>query len=113
MRSTPTGSNISRAPGTLGSPLSPSGSEEGGLLRNPPSSRPVRILSFPVVDFGDSRTLVSVVIEWELPAMAFNVQLSSDGTSWKDAFATDVNGLFTNRIYLGYASASKLRLVRK
>ena len=65
-----------------------------------------------VVDFGDSRTLVSAVVEWELPAMAYSVQLSSDGASWTDAFATDVNGLFTNRVYLGYASASKLRLVR-
>lgn len=63
------------------------------------------------VDFGDSRTLVSAVVEWELPAMAYSVQLSSDGASWTDAFATDVNGLFTNRVYLGYASASKLRLV--
>ena len=63
------------------------------------------------IDFGDSRTLVSAVIEWELPAMAFNVQLSTDGTTWQDSFATDVNNLFTNRIYLGYASATKLRLV--
>ena len=65
-----------------------------------------------VVDFGDARTLVSAVIEWELPAAAFSVQLSTDGTTWQDAFATDVNGLFTTRIYLGYASAAKLRLVR-
>jgi len=64
------------------------------------------------IDFGDARTVASAVIEWELPAMAFNLQLSKDGTTFEDAYATDVNGLFTNRIYLGYASASKLRLVR-
>jgi len=65
------------------------------------------------VDFGDSRRLVSAVIEWELPAMAFNMQASTDGSTWKDVFATDVNGLFTNRIYLGYVTATKLRLVLK
>ena len=72
----------------------------------------LRQMRVRAVDFGDSRTLVSAVVEWELPAMAYSVQLSSDGSSWTDAFATDVNGLFTNRVYLGYASASKLRLVR-
>jgi len=63
------------------------------------------------VDFGASRTVVSAVIEWELPAMGFNLQLSTDGETWTDAFATDVNGLFTSRIYLGYAKAAKARLV--
>merc|ERR1719453_1732401 len=63
------------------------------------------------IDLGDARTLVSAVIEWELPAMKYGVQLSTDGKTWTDAYATDANGLFTNRIYLGYASASKLRLV--
>lgn len=65
------------------------------------------------VDFGASRTVVSAVIEWELPAMGFNLQLSTDGETWTDAFATDVNGLFTSRIYLGYAKAAKARLVLK
>jgi len=65
------------------------------------------------VDFGAPRTLVSAVIEWEFPAAAFSLQLSADGETWTDAFATDVNGLFTSRVYLGYAAASKARLVLK
>jgi len=63
------------------------------------------------VDFGAQRTLVSAVIEWEFPAMDYSLQVSTDGETWTDAFATDVNGLFTSRIYLGYAHAAKARLV--
>jgi len=65
------------------------------------------------VDFGAPRALVSAVIEWELPAMAFSLQLSTDGETWTDAYATDVNGLHSTRIYLGYATAAKARLVLK
>merc|ERR1719333_2038444 len=65
------------------------------------------------VDFGAPRALVSAVIEWELPAMAFALQLSTDGETWTDAYATDVNGVHSTRIYLGYATASKARLVLK
>jgi len=66
------------------------------------------------LDFGGARALASAVIEWEYPAEAFSLQLSSDGgASWTDAYATDVNGQFTSRIYLGYATAGKVRLVMK
>merc|ERR1719453_792248 len=37
------------------------------------------------IDLGDARTLVSAVIEWELPAMKYGVQLSTDGKTWTEA----------------------------
>jgi len=63
------------------------------------------------VDFGESRVLKAVEVEWELPAEDFSVEVSNDGASWTPVFSTDVNGLFTTKESLGFIPATHARLV--
>jgi len=66
-----------------------------------------------IVDFGGVRKLGSMEIAWEYPASSFSIQISKDGSSWTSVYSTDVNNLFATKAYLGYASASKAKIVLK
>ena len=63
------------------------------------------------IDLGAQQKLQSLSIDWEFPAKSFAVGLSADGVKWTEVFATDSNVLANNNVPLGYASATKLRVV--
>ena len=63
------------------------------------------------VDLGGSKRLKSVDIQWEFPAKAFTVSVSTDGTKWSEVHATDSNILSSSIIALGSTLASKVRVV--
>ena len=70
----------------------------------------------PVVmtlDIGETQPLQRVEILWEFPAKSFSLSVSSDGLSWSEVYATDVNGLQKTSVNLGHQSARKLRLVMR
>ena len=54
---------------------------------------------------------IGQVISWEFPAKAFAVSLSTDGSKWIEAFATDTNVLNMTHIPLGYEYATKAKIV--
>jgi hypothetical protein len=63
------------------------------------------------VDLGGQKKLKSVEIQWEFPAKAFTVSVSTDGTKWSEVHATDSNILSSSSIALGSTPASKVRVV--
>jgi hypothetical protein len=70
----------------------------------------------PVVltlDFGEARRLQRVEILWEFPAKSFSISLSTDGMSWTEVYATDLNSLMTSSVNLGHQPARKLRLTMR
>lgn len=70
----------------------------------------------PVVltlDFGEARRLQRVEILWEFPAKSFSMSLSTDGMSWTEVYATDLNSLMTSSVNLGHQPARKLRLTMR
>ena len=45
------------------------------------------------LDFGETLPLQRVEILWEFVAKSFAISTSSDGLSWAEVYATDLNGL--------------------
>ena len=64
-----------------------------------------------VVDVGSKRKLTAVHIDWEFPAKAFTLSVSTDGVKWSEVHATDSNILSSSRIALGLTPAAKIKLV--
>ena len=65
------------------------------------------------LDIGETQPLQRVEIVWEYPAKSFSLSVSSDGLSWSEVYATDVNGLQKTSVNLGHQSARKLRLIMR
>jgi len=63
------------------------------------------------IDFGDA-LLEFAEIRWEFPAKSFSFLVSSDGTQWTEAFATDVNVLNVSRVQL-HRRASMAKVVMR
>ena len=63
------------------------------------------------VDFGASKKIQAVNIQWEHPAKSFSVSLTADGVKRQEVFATDSNVLGTTSIPIGYVRATKARVV--
>merc|ERR1712057_71096 len=63
------------------------------------------------VDLGGQRKLNAVDIQWEFPAKAFTVSVSTDGTKWSEVHATDSNILSSSSIALGSTQAAKVKVV--
>jgi len=57
--------------------------------------------------------LSDVQIEWEFPAKAFTVSVSTDGVKWSEVYATDSNILSSSSIALGAVDAAKVRVVMR
>jgi hypothetical protein len=66
-----------------------------------------------LVDFGELRPLGGLGIVWEPArrALAFEVQLSTDGKTWEVAYATSQGGSEVSYVYLPGAKAQQLKLV--
>ena len=62
------------------------------------------------VDFGGSKRVSAVEIEWEFAAKSFTISVSTDGTKWSEVYATDSNTLSSNIISMGSTHAAKVRL---
>ena len=65
------------------------------------------------VDLGGEKRLSDVVVDWEFPAKAFTLSVSTDGVKWAEVFATDSNILSLSSISLGAVPAAKVRLVMR
>ena len=65
------------------------------------------------LDFGETLPLQRVEILWEFVAKSFAISTSSDGLSWAEVYATDLNGLKKTAVNLGHQSARKLRLTMR
>ena len=63
------------------------------------------------VDIGGQRKLSTMGVQWEFPAKAFTVSVSTDGAKWREVYATDSNVLSSTSIALGSTTASKVRIV--
>ena len=63
------------------------------------------------VDLGGQRKLNAIDIQWEFPAKAFTVSVSTDGAKWSEVHATDSNILSSSSIALGSTPAAKVRVV--
>lgn len=63
------------------------------------------------VDVGSVRKVSSVQIDWEFPAKAYTLSVSTDGVKWSEVHSTDSNVLHSNRIALGSVPASKVKLI--
>lgn len=63
------------------------------------------------IDLGGSKQLSAVGIQWEFPAKAFAISVSTDGVKWSEVYATDSNVLTSNRIVLGSVAATRVRVV--
>ena len=63
------------------------------------------------IDLGGSKQLSAVGIQWEFPAKAFAISVSTDGVKWSEVYATDSNILTSNRIVLGSVAATRVRVV--
>jgi hypothetical protein len=62
------------------------------------------------VDLGAEASISSVGIDWEFPAQAFAISISTDGEHFAEAFATDSNVLASTVASLGGAAAAKLKI---
>jgi len=62
------------------------------------------------IDFGSKKKLHHAVVTWEFPAKSFVMSLSTDGSTWSDAFAIDTNVMNVSRIPLGYQYATKAKI---
>jgi hypothetical protein len=65
------------------------------------------------VDLGGEKRLSEVAVDWEFPAKAFTVSVSTDGAKWSEVFATDSNILSSNNIALGAVPAAKVRVTMR
>ena len=65
------------------------------------------------LDFGETLPLERIEILWEFVAKSFAISTSSDGLSWAEVYATDLNGLKKTAVNLGHQSARKLRLTMR
>ena len=65
------------------------------------------------LDFGETLPLQRVEVLWEFAAKSFSMSTSSDGLSWAEVYATDVNGLQKTAVNLGHQVARKLRLTMR
>ena len=65
------------------------------------------------VDLGGEKRLSEVVVDWEFPAKAFTLSVSTDGVKWAEVYATDSNILSLSSISLGAVPAAKVRLVMR
>ena len=63
------------------------------------------------IDFGASKKIQAINIQWEHPAKSFSVSLTADGVKWQEVFATDSNVLGTTNIPIGHVRATKARVV--
>jgi len=63
------------------------------------------------VDFGAAVKLSAAELQWEFPAKAFSVSVSTDGAKWSEVYATDSNVLSSTSVALGSTLASQLRIV--
>lgn len=61
-------------------------------------------------DLGGEKRLSAVSIDWEFPAKAFTVSVSTDGVKWSEVYATDSNVLGSSSIALGAVPATKVRV---
>ena len=52
-------------------------------------------------------------MDWEFPAKAFTVSVSTDGVKWSEVFATDSNVLSSSSIALGAVPAAKVRVTMR
>jgi len=64
-------------------------------------------------DLGAEKRLSEVSVDWEFPAKAFTVSVSTDGVKWSEVYSTDSNILSTSSISLGAMPAAKVRLVMR
>jgi hypothetical protein len=64
-----------------------------------------------IADLGGKRHLSMATLEWEFPAKAFTVSVSTDGSKWIEVYATDSNVLRSTSIPLGFAPAAMVRVV--
>ena len=80
-----------------------------GASGAPSSGEPVVM----TLDFGETLPLQRVEILWEFVAKSFAISTSSDGLSWAEVYATDLNGLKKTAVNLGHQSARKLRLIMR
>jgi len=64
-------------------------------------------------DLGAEKQLSEVSVDWEFPAKAFTVSVSTDGVKWSEVYSTDSNILSTSSISLGAMPATKVRLVMR
>lgn len=63
------------------------------------------------IDFGASKKIQAINIQWEHPAKSFSVSLTADGVKWQEVFATDSNVLGATNIPIGHVRATKARVV--
>jgi len=63
------------------------------------------------IDIGSQRKLTAINVDWEFPAKAFTVSVSTDGVKWSEVHSTDSNILSSSRISLGLVTASKIKVV--
>merc|ERR1739845_192647 len=63
-----------------------------------------------VLELGAAADLEFAEIDWEYPAKAFSVLLSTDGVRWDEVYATDSNSLHAVRIPLGSKAAAKVKV---
>eukprot|EP00927_Polykrikos_kofoidii_P020790 TRINITY_DN1990_c0_g2_i1.p1 TRINITY_DN1990_c0_g2~~TRINITY_DN1990_c0_g2_i1.p1 ORF type:complete len:408 (-),score=70.31 TRINITY_DN1990_c0_g2_i1:99-1322(-) len=62
------------------------------------------------VDFGEAFLLDFAEIRWEFPAKSFSFLVSTDGSEWTEAFATNENVLNVSRIQLNNHRASMAKV---
>lgn len=65
------------------------------------------------MDLGGEKRLSEVAVDWEFPAKAFTVSVSTDGVKWSEVFATDSNILSSSSIALGAVPAAKVRVTMR
>jgi len=64
-------------------------------------------------DLGGEKRLSEVSVDWEFPAKAFTVSVSTDGVQWSEVYATDSNILSSSSIALGAVPAAKVRVAMR
>jgi hypothetical protein len=64
-------------------------------------------------DLGGEKRLSEVSVDWEFPAKAFTVSVSTDGVKWSEVYATDSNILSSSSIALGAVPAAKVRVIMR